>query len=111
MDSRELTNRLINMYPNIRWSSSDVRDGLCGLEECHKALPGNFYQPLEIFRLVEEGRWNGCREVPTNDDWEVHELLKVLTSQCWEERYGKDGRRFPLGEPSVTEFLRKEVIQ
>lgn len=82
------------MYPSIRWSSADVREGLCQLEECHKALSESFYDPEEIFSAVMAGEWNRLgNEIPQNGDWEVHDLLNLLTAKCWEERFGKDGRK------------------
>ena len=90
-DTRELTDRVINMFP-LRWTSRDVREGLCTLGECHKPVPGSFYEPQEIFALVESGQFGlvGGLPLPGNGDFETYELLREMSEKCWLARYGRE---------------------
>lgn len=50
-DLRKLTNETIRAYP-VCFSSRDVREGICRLGDCHRAVPGLWYEPTEVLEGV-----------------------------------------------------------
>lgn len=46
---RELTENYLADPVSAKWSSADVREGICRLEDCHRSVRGTEYTPEEVF--------------------------------------------------------------